>query len=402
MSRASASASVLAAAVALRRFTAARLAAYCVEDEQTVVAVLAGNPGLVERLPETSEWRVVDPAAVRRQLAGAAPGGAPARAAEPRRSRNPSWAAARLLLAEQTLLECAREPAAANRQVMASTAMNHLQQYVAASLADPRSWWDVDLAGRVSVADLRVDSEIITAARLRIDIALAALTRAEAVGEKRQIDELIPMTRDVSGLPSAMNQGRRSALVDRFATLASAVIRLPDGPPSRSAPARFLTALAVRRTVDEVERSLGNASVVLIRLLRGLVSEPALRDVGPSSRLFRVLGCQPDGQVRVAVYADLLQLIPSSYRWRPQSALLPGAVVEAVAEDRASLHLRDCAFALEWDLARSPFNSESALIGQAAHVMEDLAFRHSDLDDTVVPRSDRTRRELLSLADVLV
>jgi hypothetical protein len=260
----------------------------------------------------------------------------------------------------------------------------------------------VDLAGQVPVADLLVDAELITAARLRIDIALAGLTKAEAAGEKVPIDELMRVARDVSELPSAMDHGRRSALVDRFATLAGAVIRLPDGPPSTSAPARFLTALAIRRTVGEAERSLATASAALIRLLRGLAREPALRGVGPTSRLYRVLGRQPDGQFRVAVYADLLQLLPSDYRWRPQSALLPGALVEAVAEGRASRHLRECALALERDLALSPFNSDSALIGQAAHVMEDLAFRHSDLDESVVPRSDRTRRELLSLAHVLV
>ena len=386
---------VLAAAVALRRFTAARLAAYCHEDGETVAGILAEHAGLVEPLPGTAEWRVIDAEAIRRELSGAAA------APSPQRSRDPSRAAARLLLAEQTLLDCVLEPAESDRLVMASTAMNHLRQYVAAR-AGAGSWWDIDLAAGVSVDDLRVDSEIITAARLRIDIALAGMTRAEAAGQTLPVEYLVRVAHDVGALPPGMDIGRRHALANRFATLAGGVIRLPDGRPSTSRPARFLTTLAIHRTLAAAVRNWRDISAALVRLLHGLAREPALRSQGPDSRLFRVLGSQPDGQVRVAVYADLLQLLPQDYRCRSRSALLPGAVVEAVAEDRAWLHLRECALALERDFACSPFHSERALIGQAAYVMEDLAIRHAGLDRTVVRRSDRARRELLSLAQVLV
>jgi len=388
---------VLAAAVALRRFTAARLAAYCDEDDQTVAAILTEHPELVERLPGTAEWQVIDADAIRRELAGVAP------TPRPRRSRDRSRAAARLLLAEETLLGCAQEPEATDRMVMASTAMNHLRQYIAASRPGGGSWWDIDLAAQQQppVRALRTDSEVITAARLRMDIALAGMTRAEATGNTLPVDDLVRVARDVGALPAGMDTRRRCALVDRFATLASGVIRLPGGPPSTSAPARFLTTLAVRRTLDAA-RNQRAASAALIRLLHGLAREPALRCQGPDSRLFRVLGSRPDGLVRVAVYSDLLQLLPQDYRWQRESALLPGAVVQAVTEDRARLHLQECAQALERDFARSPFRSERALIGQAAYVMEDLAIRHAGLDRTVVRRSDRARRELLSLAQVLV
>jgi hypothetical protein len=42
------------------------------------------------------------------------------------------------------------------------------------------------------------------------------------------------------------------------------------------------------------------------------------------------------------------------------------------------------------------------LIGLAAHVFQDLAFKASLLDDTVQRRSELMRMELLSLADVAV
>jgi hypothetical protein len=69
-----------------------------------------------------------------------------------------------------------------------------------------------------------------------------------------------------------------------------------------------------------------------------------------------------------------------------------------VAEPAVSLHLRQCARTLESDLVHSPFGSDTALIGQVAHVFQELAEEHAGLDDTVVSRTDETRSELLRLA----
>jgi hypothetical protein len=69
-----------------------------------------------------------------------------------------------------------------------------------------------------------------------------------------------------------------------------------------------------------------------------------------------------------------------------------------VVEPAASVHLRRCARALEADLAHSPFGSDTALIGQVAHVFQELAEEHSVLDGSVVSRADEARSELLRLA----
>jgi hypothetical protein len=90
--------------------------------------------------------------------------------------------------------------------------------------------------------------------------------------------------------------------------------------------------------------------------------------------------------------------VPAQLRCHPAGELLPGALVEVVAEPAVSVHLRQCARTLEADLVHSPFGSDTALIGQVAHVFQELAEEHAGLDDTVVSRTDEARSELLRLA----
>ncbi|MGH3991425.1 MAG: hypothetical protein ACRDSN_03065, partial [Pseudonocardiaceae bacterium] len=118
--------------------------------------------------------------------------------------------------------------------------------------------------------------------------------------------------------------------------------------------------------------------------------------------LYQWLGHLPDGRDRVVVYADLLAILPRQCRWMAAAELLPGALVEAVTEPAATFRLGRCAAVLEHDLAHSPFGSDAALIGQAAHVFQDLADQAASIDGTVLDRSDRTRSELLTLAKVPV
>ena len=114
--------------------------------------------------------------------------------------------------------------------------------------------------------------------------------------------------------------------------------------------------------------------------------------------LFQTVGRLPDGRDHAVVYADLLHVVPAQLHWLSAGELLPGALVEVVAEPAVSVHLRRCARTLEADLVHSPFGSDTALIGQVAHVFQELAEENAGLDGTVVARTDEARSELLRLA----
>src|SRR5262249_56579182 len=96
----------------------------------------------------------------------------------------------------------------------------------------------------------------------------------------------------------------------------------------------------------------------------------AVTDSAPGTPLFRVLDRSPDGQRRVAVYSGLLPLVPHGCRWHREAELLPGVVVEAVTDDRASRHLEDSARTLARGLTGFREARRSALLGQAAYVLE--------------------------------
>ena len=132
--------------------------------------------------------------------------------------------------------------------------------------------------------------------------------------------------------------------------------------------------------------------------------EPLLRTLGAGHAhpyihdLFQTVGRLPDGRDHAVVYADLLHVVPAQLRCFRRVSSLPGALVEVVAEPAVSVHLRQCARTLEADLVHSPFGSDTALIGQVAHVFQELAEEHAGLDGTVVSRTDEARSELLRLA----
>jgi len=395
-------ASVLAAAVALREFTTPQIAAYCAENDETVAAILGDCAGII-RPADTCSWRVVDVDGVRRQIVSSGEPGARPGPRPPRSEGREQSLAAKLLLAEEMLFDCAEEGSAEIRQVLAAAALNHLRQFVAAALPGGRSWWEIDLSRDVVQTPVHTGRATIDPSRVRIVIALAHLTESEAVGRHVPLDDLIDIAVDVHGLRVSVPEPHRRALVDRFTDLAKALASPAETDLGEgSAPARLLSALAWLRARARAERSAADASHVLVELLQGLAREPALLGHDRPSCLYRVLGHLPDGKTRVAVYSDLLQLLPQHYDWRRESDLLPGAIVEAVADRPATTHLEQCAHWIEDDLVRSPFGSESALIGQVVHVFEDLAARSADLDGSVIPRSQDTRTELLSLANVRV
>jgi hypothetical protein len=375
---------VLSAAAALRRFTSGQLAAYCDEDTATIEAVLGGLPDAVEALPGGA-WRVRDPAALRQRVRPGrrpAPNGPRRRPAQPA----PTRAAAGLLLAEKMLLDCAGEPDPRTRLLMAATAHNHLRRCAAALAPGSGAWWQAEQPDRLLLLpEVRVATEVITGSRLRLDLALARFTGSEAGGDPVGTRELLAAAREVDALPAGMAAERRTDLSRRLVGLFSRILLAPYGGPGESAPIRFLATVAVSRA--------GEDGTHLARVLDGLASELT----APGGQLFRVIDQLPAGRARVAVYADLLPLLPVDCYWDRTDDPLPGALVEGVADDRARRHLGDGARLLETGLDGFPYRGGSALIGRAAHLLEDLALMCAEHDDTVLTRAADNRRGLLSL-----
>jgi hypothetical protein len=384
---------VLAAAAALEHFSVAEAAAYCEEDATAVAATLAGVRGVepedgTDADEADRRWHVTDPAALHRAIAASGGDG-------PTRRRVRATGTTRLVLAEDTLLDCADEESPEARRLMADTAVNHLRQYVAGLLSSPTPWWDVE----VSDADTLAEAGTVTVSRLHVDFALVRLTDSEPGGGAVALDWLADTAVHLTRLAESVEQDRARALFHRFTDLAVATITAAD--PS-AAPDRLIFALAWRRARALAEHDVHAAAEALVTLLRDVDRQAPAVQAGGTRGLYRVLGELPDGREHVAVYADLLELLPRQYEYDPVELAVPGALVHAVADRAAAAHLQECAQTLELDLTRSPFRSDSALIGLAAHVFQDLAFKASLLDDTVQRRSERMRMELLSLADVAV
>jgi hypothetical protein len=392
-------ATVLAAAAALGHFTVAEAAAYCDEGADAVTAILTGahgvepEPGSQAWEPGNRRWQVTDPAALRHAIASSGTG-------RQTRRRVRAVGATRLLLAEELLLDCGTEPSAEARQLMAATAANHLRQYVAGLATPAIAWWEVEMSDvDALVAGIHTEAGTVTAPRLRVDFAIARLVDSEAVGGAIELDWLIDTAVQLTRLPASVGEDRLRALFHRFTELAVATIAGAERSP---APARLLFALAWRRALALGEQDPAAAAESLLRLLRGIERHTSMAAAGRAPALYRVLNRLPDGRERVAVYADLLDVLPRQYGFDPVELVVPGAIVHADADPAAAAYLEECAQTLALDLEHSPFRSDSALIGQAAHVFQDLAVKASFLDDSVVPRSERMRTELLSLANVAV
>jgi len=213
-------------------------------------------------------------------------------------------------------------------------------------------------------------------------------------------DFLTRTATEVCHLGESMEKPRLRDVVDRFVDLAGDLTRLSvDDVPRSPAPARLLSALAWRRVRTQVEPDVERASHQVVSLLRWLEDRPPATDAG-CSRLFRFRDHLRDGWNRITVYSDLLQILPSQCEWQPQDELVPGVLVEAVADSPAVSHLQAFADALEANLVHAPWGSDSALIGITAQVFDDLAARSAQLDREVLPRCAQTRMELLTLANV--
>lgn len=371
---------VLAAAALLREFGLAEISAFCDEQPPDIAAILASAAPAV--VPSGDErWRVVDLQAVRREARKEIP-------VDPAPPRPPDEGP-RLKLAEETLVACRAEPSLDRRRVMVACALNHLRQVLAATLPGRLPWWTVDLHTDLLVDELARHPDRAQAVRLHLSVAVARLAQGNVTGNPMPADELIETVAYFRDEPLLADRSLEG-LVGGFVDLATAQESRPI-----AAVDRLIVAIARRRARAQVERDFGAA-------LRSL--EPLVRTLGAGHAhphthdLFQMLGQLPDGRDYAVVYSDLLHVVPAQLQWDPTGELLPGALVEVVAEPAVSVHLRRCARTLEADLVHSPFGSDTALIGQVAHVFQGLAEEHARLDGSVVSRTDKARSELLRLA----
>jgi hypothetical protein len=390
---------ILAAALALHEFSPGRLAAFCGEDPDTVQDVLRTVPDLVEMAPGR-DCRVLDPATLRAAIKKSEPGG-PAVAERTRpRADGPDETAldARLVVAEETLVKCAAEESPMLRQVMAATARNNILQVIARIAPEQGPWWSIEPTGPRWASPAAPGDPVIPPPRLRADFALATITEREAAGEPVSGDYLVGTAVDLGRVSNPRADKRLCKLFECFVDLAANLAE-PAGLTAgdESAPTRLLVALSWRRTRALAAQNVEWAAKTLVRLFQRLQEEHQ-PDHGPGAiDLYRFVEHLPDGWNRLVVYTDLLELLPRQFGCLTREDLLPGVLVEAVADAKTSIHLQGIAARLQDGLTRSPFRSDSALIGEVAHVLYEVALTTADLDDTVLPRSDQMRRQLLSL-----
>jgi hypothetical protein len=289
---------------------------------------------------------------------------------------------------------------------MAATATNYLRQFIAdtSGVSDRRGWWEVVPAYVDALGDrLTADTSDISPSRLRTDFALARLTGSEAASEKVGIGYLIETATELTRLLGSRGaeQERIRRLSGRFADLAMKLTT--PSMPGRSgaaAPARLLWALAWRRAGPAAQGGWARAAQAQVTLLRGIADYYPLAPGESRGCLYRVLGRAGHGRQRVAVYQDLLDLLPSGYGCEPVEALLPGAVVTADTDLGTCRLLRRYADVIEGDLVTSPYGSERALVGQVAHRFGEFADMQARRDRSVADRTTETRKKLLALFDV--
>ena len=401
---------ILAAAVALQEFRVDQLAAYCGATPDDVEAVLATVPCLVGPAGP-QRWRVVQSGAIRAMIRSAEP------QASVQRTRDAGADAvsragltARLVLAEETLIECGTERSPTLRQVMAATARNNVLQLLAQLTPECGPWWGVEEPGsswhtdsfsaRIAAAGETAPAEIALP-RLRADFELASITGREAGGVPVPADDLLRTAARLRDVLKIVVDGRLDQLFKRFIDL-TVCLAGPAGldAPSNSARTRLLVTLAWHRLRIVAARDVRQTSETVLLILQQLRKERNDLAGRTTIDLYRFIEHLPDGRNRLVVYRDLLELLPRQLVCHRQKELLPGVLVEAIADSRASDHLEWIATRLEDDLDRSPFRSESALIGEAVHVFNDVAVHTAaDMDASVIQRSDQMRMQLLSLVD---
>jgi hypothetical protein len=383
---------VLAAAAALREFTLNEITAVCDATPSAIVEILAtaGNAVPPVGSADPLRWRVRDVTALRRMIRAGRRGDDPPPSPSVL-AGDADLSAVRLRHAEDLLARCGAEPSPTRRRSMVIAAVNHLRQVVAEALPDTPPWWTVELTGGRVDDQIRWHGEGAISHRLSFDIVVARLAVGNAAGVIVPTADLIDTVISVRHTVASIDDHCLPALVRGFVELVTAQLAATTTP----AVDRLVVAVARRRVRAKVGADPVMAMGELEPMVRALGSAP---DRPPVRDLHKTVRQLPDGRDVVVVYADLLPLVPMQYRWQRIGEPLPGALVELVADPSVSEHLGTCASALETDLARSPYGSDRALIGQAAHVFQRLAEQTSGIDGGVILRGNQARSELLDLA----
>lgn len=381
---------VLAAAAALREFSAAEIAPYCDEDPDTIAGILDATEGAVERTSDDPEapvrWRVAEPVALR-GLLGSRSGG----------TRTSRWRTApdddsvdQLWHAERALLRCSAERSGERRRVLVSTAANHLRQAVAGILHTDGPWWSVELGSRQVDDELRHLPDPATGTRVRLGVTVARLAVDHVTGTPVPAGDLVETVADLRSATAAISgDDWLEGLVRGFVDLATAQVTPAAGPVVH----QLVVAVARRRVAVQAETDPGGAMGALHPLLRRLAGATGASQVHD---LYRSLHRLPDGDHAI-VYTDLLALLPRDVGYARRGEPLPGGLVELVGDHAAAGFLRHCATTLESDLRSGDIHSDAGLIGQAAQVLQQLADETRD-DGASRSRGDATRTELNVLA----
>lgn len=387
-----AEAHVLAAAAALREFSLDEVAALCDATQSRIVEILAtaGDAVCMVDPVEPQRWRVEDVAALRRAIRARRRGDAPSPSTS-LPAADSGLLTVRLRHAEDLLARCGAESSPARRRSMIIAAVNHLRQVVAGALPDAPPWWSVELTMSRLDDEIRRHAEHSIAHRLSFDVVIARLAVGNAAGVIVPTPDLIDTIVAVRHAVESIDDHCLPALVRGFVELVTAQLAMTTTP----AVDRLVVAVARRRVRAKVGADPLAAMGELEPMVRALGSAP---DRLPVRYLHKTVKQLSDGRDVAVVYADLLPLVPMQYRWQQIGEPLPGALVELVADPWVSDYLSICASALETDLARSPYGSDRALIGQAAHVFQRLADLTAGIDGGVILRGNQTRSELLDLA----
>ncbi|HWM03105.1 MAG TPA: hypothetical protein VNP92_12310 [Actinophytocola sp.] len=385
-------AQVLAAAAALRRFCLDEIAALCEEEPTEIRKILAAASPTV-RTPDgagdRSNYEVSDLAELRSMVRVRAGGHTTPRSRRGTAGQRDPVHRAKLAHAEESLLRCGGEPSAAQRRIQVATAVNHLKQVLAQHLQTP--WWMLKIADETIDERLRDTVDRGVAARLQLNIAVARLAINHTSGHTVPTSKLVDQFNDFRETVSALGEQRADPAIHGFVDLLTAQLATDAAPVVD----RLVVTLARRRIHVAAGHDVEAAMRTLEPLIRTLGSAPNRE---PVRELYRTVRHLPDGRNRVVVYGDLLHILPGQFHWQHYSEPLPGALVEVIAEDGVSRHLSRIADLLAQDLARTPYRSEKSLIGQTAHVFQEVALRDAALDDSIMTRTDRTCSELVGLA----
>ena len=231
--------------------------------------------------------------------------------------------------------------------------------------------------------ELRRHPDPVQAVRLQLDVAVARLAEGNVSGHPVPAGELIETVARFRDEP-LLDDRRLHGLVGGFVDLATA----QESPPDEAVD-RLIVAVARRRVRAQVDHDHG----------RPCTPGAAVLTLGAGTRTRPSTTCSRRwGGCRTGATAPSSTPICSRSCPHSCSGTRRGPCRSAGRGRGRARGLAPppaAAPGAGGRLAHSPFGSDTALIGQAAHVFQGLAEEHAGLDRSVISRTDETRSELL-------